>query len=127
MTSCGTARPAARTDDEISSRSLLFLLLVVALGFSAHRLRPTLKRLGSAWCELTSYAVGGIMVIAVFPAMFSMVIEAANGGDLTRRRAVFMAFLALVLSFGAIGAGTTAGWLLDPEEQTIVKLQQDRG
>ena len=102
--------------DEISSRFLLVMALVAALGFSSHRLRPMVRSRGMAWAELISYAIGGVMVIAVFPMIYSMALAGANADGASRKQNVFVAFLSLVLSFGAIGAGVAAGWIVDPDE-----------
>ena len=119
-----THRRGTRADDEISSRALVFMFLTVTLGFASHRLRPIIKQVGPAWQELTSYAVGGVLVIAVFPTMYSMILESINGDVLTRRRAVFTAFLSVIISFATIGAGVTLGWLLDPDKPEPAQLQR---
>ena len=74
--------------DEISSRFLLVLALVAALGFSSHRLRPMVRSRGMAWAELISYAIGGVMVIAVFPMIFSMALTGANADGASRKQNV---------------------------------------
>lgn len=100
--------------DEVSGRLIVSLILMAAMGFAAHRMRPTILRLGTAWAELTSYAVGVSMIIAVFPMTFSQVLGNVDDAK-QRKQNVFLAFLSLVLSAGAVGSGVALGWLVDPD------------
>ena len=111
----GSSLQAQNDTDEISGRFFIVLLLVVTLGFAAHRLRPMIQSRGAAWAELISYTTGGLMIIAVFPMIYSMIIGSVGSGAITRRSAVFLGFLGLVVSFGAVGAGVALGWVVDPE------------
>ena len=106
---------ADRRDEsgEVSGRMIVTMVLLTTLGFSAHRARPLIQEYDTVWATLISYAVGYSMLIAVFPMMFAQSLSHVGSAEKTQN--VFLAFVSLVLSAGAIGFGVVVGWLVDPD------------
>lgn len=97
------------------SASPVLLAVLATIGFLSHLARPRIRELGSAWSELTSYAVGSLLVLFTFPVVLMHVDSLVRDDDEPAKRNVIVAFLSLCMTYGAIGMGVVAGWLYRPD------------
>jgi len=86
---------------------MIFVYFVSALlgGLAGHQARRFTRNIESGWRNLAEHGIGGLLL-----APFLLVMWVGLGGD---KREIPRLFAAFGLSLLGVGAGVSAGWLMD--------------